>query len=213
MFLTVPVYVVHICNNMPINPRSLIVVTPTPEGNTLELNSCCGWRPSCQCAAVPLAGHHVPAFASIHRVGKVLSFSPVVGIGAPPTPHPQASVSPPLWFRGEGHTCWRERGRESPSSDDWRKAYHSAFSVLASVASLHLAEPIAFKPVRCICWRPSFSSRSAFANVLGLVLPMMRLLSQLLSTSMQLLVFCCRDLSLSHAGIPAATGVPFILCP
>jgi hypothetical protein len=47
-----------------------------------------------------------------HKVGRVLSFSPVVGIGTPPTPHPQASVpaSPPPRFRGEGHTCWRERG-------------------------------------------------------------------------------------------------------
>jgi hypothetical protein len=31
-----------------------------------------------------------------HRVGRVLSFfSTVVGIGTPPTPHPQASVPPP----------------------------------------------------------------------------------------------------------------------
>ncbi len=45
----------------------------------------------------------------IHRVGRVLSFSSVAGIGTPPTPNPQASV-PPLWFWGEGHTRWRERG-------------------------------------------------------------------------------------------------------
>jgi hypothetical protein len=25
---------------------------------------------------------------------------------------------PPLWFRGEGHTRWRERGWESPNSDE-----------------------------------------------------------------------------------------------
>jgi hypothetical protein len=44
------------------------------------------------------------------------TFSPVVGIGTPPTPHPQASVhSPRFW--GEGHTRWRERGWESPNSD------------------------------------------------------------------------------------------------
>ncbi len=35
--------------------------------------------------------------------------SPVFGIGTPPTPHPQASVSPLLWFRG-GHTRLREKG-------------------------------------------------------------------------------------------------------
>jgi hypothetical protein len=50
----------------------------------------------------------------------VLSFPPVVRIGTPPTPHPQASVPPPpLCFRGEWHTRWRERGSESPNSDEW----------------------------------------------------------------------------------------------
>ncbi len=56
--------------------------------------------------------------SQMHRVGRVLSFSPVVGIGTPPTPHPQASVPPPLLVPGEGYTRWRERGRESPSSDE-----------------------------------------------------------------------------------------------
>jgi hypothetical protein len=49
-------------------------------------------------------------YTLLHGVGRVLSFSPVVGIGTPPTPHP---LAPPLWFRGEGHTRWRERGWES----------------------------------------------------------------------------------------------------
>ncbi len=53
-----------------------------------------------------------------HRVGRVLSFSPVVGIGPPPTFHPQASVPPPPFVRGERHTRWRERGWESPNSDE-----------------------------------------------------------------------------------------------
>jgi hypothetical protein len=52
-----------------------------------------------------------------HRVGRVLSFSQVVGIGTPPIPHPQARV-PPSRFWGEGHTRWRERGWESPNSDE-----------------------------------------------------------------------------------------------
>jgi hypothetical protein len=47
------------------------------------------------------------------------AFSPVVGIGTPPTPHPQAIVPPPPpRFWGEGHTRWREKGLESPNSDD-----------------------------------------------------------------------------------------------
>jgi hypothetical protein len=45
------------------------------------------------------------------------SFSPVVEIGTPPTPHPQASV-PPFPSGGEGHTSWREREWESPNSDE-----------------------------------------------------------------------------------------------
>ncbi len=47
-----------------------------------------------------------------------VSFSPVVGIGTPPTPHPQARMPPPLWFRGVGHTRWLERGWESLNSDE-----------------------------------------------------------------------------------------------
>jgi hypothetical protein len=39
-------------------------------------------------------------------------------MGTPPTPHPQASVPFPLWFRGKGHTRLRERKWESPNSDD-----------------------------------------------------------------------------------------------
>ncbi len=53
-----------------------------------------------------------------HRVGRVLSFSPVVGIGTSPTLHRLTSrreCPPPPRFRGEGHTCWRERGWESPT--------------------------------------------------------------------------------------------------
>jgi hypothetical protein len=48
-----------------------------------------------------------------HRVGRVLSFSPVVGIGTPPTPHPQASVSPPLVLGEEARLPAREGAGES----------------------------------------------------------------------------------------------------
>ncbi len=44
-----------------------------------------------------------------HRVGRVLSFSPVVGIGTTPTPRPQASVPPPPCSGGRG-TLDGERG-------------------------------------------------------------------------------------------------------
>ncbi len=51
------------------------------------------------------------------RVGRVLRFPQVGGIGTPPTPRPQANVPPPP-FWGEGHTLWQERGWESPNSDE-----------------------------------------------------------------------------------------------
>ncbi len=45
-----------------------------------------------------------------NRVGRVLSFSKVVGVGTPPTPHPQVSGAPPLTgYMGRG-TLAGERG-------------------------------------------------------------------------------------------------------
>ncbi len=46
------------------------------------------------------------------------SVLPSSELGLPPTPHPQASVPPPPCFWGEGNTRWRERGWESPNSDE-----------------------------------------------------------------------------------------------
>ncbi len=46
-----------------------------------------------------------------HGVGRVLSFSPVVGIGNPPTPHPQASVPISLGSGGGAHSLARAGGR------------------------------------------------------------------------------------------------------
>ena len=48
-----------------------------------------------------------------HRLGRVLSFSPVVGIGTPPTPHPQASVPPLPVLGGGAHSLAREGLGES----------------------------------------------------------------------------------------------------
>ncbi len=43
----------------------------------------------------------------------MLSFTPVVGIGTPPTPHPQASVSPPYVPGGAAHSLARKGLGES----------------------------------------------------------------------------------------------------
>jgi hypothetical protein len=53
------------------------------------------------------------AVTHIHRVGRVLSLSPVVGVGTPPTPHPQASASPPLVPGRGAHSLAREGVGES----------------------------------------------------------------------------------------------------
>jgi hypothetical protein len=50
------------------------------------------------------------SYAIEHRVGRGLSFSPVVGIGTPPTPHPQASVPPPPFGSEGAHSLAREGG-------------------------------------------------------------------------------------------------------
>ncbi len=46
---------------------------------------------------------------------------------SPPTPHPQASVRPPPCFWGEGNTRWRERGWESPNSDEGYTLWYSLY--------------------------------------------------------------------------------------
>ncbi len=85
-----------------------------------------------------------------HRVGRVLSFSPVVGIGTPPSPHPQARIPPTLWFRG--HTLWRDRGWESPNSDEGTYTvvlcqYMYFVMQLYTVYSLHCVQWAALKAV------------------------------------------------------------------
>ncbi len=58
-----------------------------------------------------------------------LGFSPVVRIGTPPPPHPQASVSPPLWFRwrGEKHSLAGERVRGVPIGTRGQTLWYSRY--------------------------------------------------------------------------------------
>ena len=48
----------------------------------------------------------------------MLSFSPVVGIGTPPTPNSQASVLPSLCFWGRGALAGERGGWESSNFDE-----------------------------------------------------------------------------------------------
>ena len=52
------------------------------------------------------------------RVGRVLSVSPVVGIGTPPTPLAGGECAPPPCGPGGGHTCLRLKGWGSPNSNE-----------------------------------------------------------------------------------------------
>jgi hypothetical protein len=62
------------------------------------------------------ASHRIPIkqVPFLHRVGRVLSFFSSRRNWNSPTPRPQASVPPPLWFGGRG-TLTGERGWESPN--------------------------------------------------------------------------------------------------
>ncbi len=62
-----------------------------------------------------------PEEGTNHRVGRVPSFFSSRRNWDSPNPSPVGECAPPpppLWFRGEGHTRWRERGWESPTSNE-----------------------------------------------------------------------------------------------
>jgi hypothetical protein len=65
--------------------------------------------------------HKVRTFKEYHSV------RPSSELGLPPTPHPQTSVPPPPCFLGEGNTRWRERGWESPNSDEGHTLWYSLY--------------------------------------------------------------------------------------
>jgi hypothetical protein len=67
----------------------------------------------------------------IHTITKYVHIKsttcPSSELGLPPTPHLQASVPPPPCFWGEGNTRWRERGWESPNSDEGHPLWYSLY--------------------------------------------------------------------------------------
>jgi hypothetical protein len=59
-------------------------------------------------------------------------------LGLPqPLTRRRLSPPPPLWFRGKGHTSWRERGWESPNSDE------GTFSVVLCKYTYFVGEGVA----------------------------------------------------------------------
>jgi hypothetical protein len=78
--------------------------------------------------------HKVRTYKEYHSV------FPSSELGLPPTPHPQASVPPPPCFWGEGNTRWRERGWESPNSDEGRTLWYSLY-VRTLCSALFIPKP------------------------------------------------------------------------
>ncbi len=73
----------------------------------------CSQQPRHQRSSLPCRTY----FIKPYRVKRLSDKIFLPGIRTPPTPH--ASVRPTLWFRGEGHTRWREeRGWQSPNSNE-----------------------------------------------------------------------------------------------
>ncbi len=58
-----------------------------------------------------------------HRAGRVLSFFSSRRNWDSPNPSPAGECAPLPLVPGGGHTLWRERGWESPNSDEGTYAY------------------------------------------------------------------------------------------
>ncbi len=69
-------------------------------------------------------------------VGRVLSFFSNRQNWDSPNPSPAGECALPLWIRGEGHTRWRERGWESPNSDEGTLTVVFFIYVLCAVGPL-----------------------------------------------------------------------------
>jgi hypothetical protein len=100
--------------------------------------------------------HKVRTYEEYHRV------CPMSELGLPPTPHPQASVPPPPCFWGEGNTRWRERGWESPNSDEghtlWYSLYVRTLWLVVSLDSI-MTHPPPHTP--CVLTEPVFWQKSS----------------------------------------------------
>jgi hypothetical protein len=84
-------------------------------------------------------------------------------------PHPLTrECAPPLWYRGEGHTRWRERGWQSPNFDEW--TYTVVLYIYVYFVVLVPLDTICRKHGRCIIqYRiPSSSEETVYYTSSGL---------------------------------------------
>jgi hypothetical protein len=87
-----------------------------------------------------------------HRVGRVLGFFPVVGIGTPPTPHPQASAPSPLRFGGMGTLAGERGGGRVPIPTRGQTLWYSVYICTLCLFSslINFFEKVTNKR----CWQP-----------------------------------------------------------
>ncbi len=75
-----------------------------------------------------------------HRIGRVPScFSSRRNWDSPNPSSAGERPTPALWFRGEGHTRWRERGWESPNSNEGTYTVALYIHVLCGYAAISTA--------------------------------------------------------------------------
>ncbi len=79
------------------------------------------------------------------HIKSTIVYAPRRNWDSPPTPHPQASVPPTPCFWGEGNTRWRERGWESPNSDEGHTLWYSLY--VRTLCSGQIVDPTT--PVLC----------------------------------------------------------------
>ncbi len=106
--------------------------------------------------------HHISSIYLTKYVRKYKEYHsvcPSSELGLPPTPHPKASVPPPPCFWGEGNTRWRERGWESPNSDEGHTLWYSLYvRTLWSTYRVHSHAP-SIRSHRGIRWFDQISSQ------------------------------------------------------
>jgi hypothetical protein len=103
--------------------------TATVAGSMSAAVSAVSATESAAAATVAKSGNLVKPLLSTKyvHIKSTTVYAPRRNWDSPPTPHSQASVPPPPCFWGEGNTRRRERGWESPNSDEGHTLWYSLY--------------------------------------------------------------------------------------